>query len=196
MTKRRAGAAAAAAVMVSMTASSWAWACSASPSINSVDPLGEASPAKAGDGFAWAGSSVQVQGSSVTPMAPVTIRWNATDGPVIGVAPATASGGFAVPATVPAAAPGIYYMVAEVKGVSVARTAFEVTGPAAEAAPAPHSLWATGPSAPAPATSSALGASSSAGVLGVGLLGGGLVVLFAGATFATLGRRRGRAVIR
>lgn len=196
MNGRRAWAAAGTAAVATMLGGSWAWACTAAPSIVSVDPLGEASP-DAGSGFGLAGSTVRVQGLAVSPGAPVSIRWNATDGPVIGVAPATNNGKFAVAATVPAAAaPGIYYMVADLNGVAVARTAFEVTGPGIAAPAQGGSLWAAAPSAPAPATGSSASGGATSGVVGVGLLGGGLVLLFGGATAATLSRRRGRAAVR
>lgn len=187
MSWRRTGLAVLALAVPSVVGGGLAWACTAFPTILSVEPLAEGSP-NAGPGFGAAGSRLSVKGTAVASGAPVTIRWNATEGPIIGVGAATASGKFTVDATVPPSAPGVYYLVANVAGVGVARAAFEVIGeglaPGVSAGAASQaSLWA-----PSPAHAAGRAANPAA-TIGLGLLGIGLVGVFGGVAVATLARR-------
>ena len=179
---RRTGVVVAVVAALSMMGGSWAWACTAVPTIM-VDAVGSSASSRAP---ATQGSALIIRGNAVKPNAPVTVRWNAMDGPVIGVGTAGATGSFKIDGAVPATAPGVYYLVAGIDGVGVARTAFEVTGAAGEVsdrATAPIDLWPGSP------TGTASGGTGATMVLGLGLLGAGLVVVFGGVAVVTVGRR-------
>ena len=111
---------------------------------------------------------------------PVTVRWNALDGPVL--AQATVSPGTAatLDVTIPQAAPGVYYLVLDTSA-GVARSAFEVTDQAGSPA-TPASPWATSQAAGDDAPLGSFRA-------GVALLAVGLVGVSA-LTLGTLARRR------
>lgn len=84
-----------------------------------------------------AGSTVTAKGSGFTADQPVEIRWGSKTGPVL----KTSTGpSFSVPITIPAVAPGVYYVSAAETGEhsdhSATIAAFRVTAPGAPA-PAP-----------------------------------------------------------
>lgn len=146
-----------------------AWACTGQPLMSLAgDPVGEARSQARVDVLA----NQAVSG-------PVALRWNSLEGPVLARADVTAGMPATLDATIPDAAPGVYYLVLETSA-GVARSAFEVAGPAA--APVPANPWAT----PEPA-----GAGGSLGSLeaGLALLGVGLVGISA-LTLVGVARRR------
>lgn len=187
---RRVGAVMAVVLSVVMGWGGLAWACTAQPKILSVSPVAatEGVNAEAAPG---AGTAVIVTGDAVASEAPVEIRWNAATGPAIGVATSDTEGNFIVPATIPEASPGIYYVVATIDGVGVSRMAYEVTN-AGSPFPSPgalttNQLWSQTPSQ-APDGGLAMEVA-----LGVGLMAVGLVALFAGFTFVTVRTQAAKA---
>lgn len=174
MGMRKAGLGIIGVTMMVMAWASVAFACSVLPQV-SYSLLPES---------ATPGSTVAVEGRNVRTQAPVEIRWNGVGGKVLAsVTPV--NGEFLVPVQVPEAAPGIYSLMLVTDNAGVGRTAFEVTGSAADTpASKPAQLW--------PTTGSAVPAQGVGGpsLVGVGLLAVGLVGLFAGSTVAVARRRR------
>lgn len=111
---------------------------------------------------------------------PVALRWNALDGPVLARAEVKAGQAATLDATIPDAAPGVYYLVLETSA-GVARSAFEVTG---AAAPAPASPWAKA------AEPAGAGGPLGSFEAGLALLGVGLVGISAMTLVAVARRRR------
>lgn len=183
-----------------LSAAAVAWACTAQLPM-SVKP-GAAAP----------GTPVTVSGESAR--GPVELRWNGVDGPLVGRA--ADGSAFALGFKVPDVAPGVYTLVALARSsdgtvASKGTASFEVTtassvagvsqpvaAPSAQTASA--DLWsgyasadtgpglATGTEAVGDVVGSRSGSPSLA--LGVGLLGFGLVALFAGFAVAELRRRK------
>ena len=120
----------------------------------------------------------------------VEIRWNDVTGPVVATATAQQiSAG--VKATVPNVPAGIYFLVAVNDGKGSARTSIEVTSPVGAAAPVDfRPLTPSVGNQPAAASSG-----NSSQLAGMGLLAGGLVVLFGGALAGlSLQSRKARAL--
>jgi hypothetical protein len=136
-----------------VVAASAAWACVPQPRLVVVAPKASGPP----------GSRVSVEGIGFDASpARVEIRWNTADGPTLGTAD---QADFAVPVTIPDAAPGLYGILVMSRGAdgvlgNTGRAAFQVTdeprpppGPPATSTPQP-----TFAAAPAASTSSAPGA--------------------------------------
>jgi hypothetical protein len=160
------GAFTAMAAVVALSAS--AWACTAFTSLKT--------PATG-----VAESQIDVTGQSLIspgqPIRAVELRWNALNGPVLAQAQADDSGRITASVTVPAASPGVYYVVAVVDGRAVARSAFEVTPPPGVAATAPNPGGLRASDALAnPSTGGSTGPQAGVILLAVGLvlLAGGL----------------------
>ncbi|MGH9283080.1 MAG: hypothetical protein ACRD0S_09085, partial [Acidimicrobiales bacterium] len=164
--------AAAAVVVAALLGISAAWACTGQPLLHlATDQVGEV------------GSQAKVEVLANQAVAgPVTLRWNALDGPVLATADTAAGTPATLVATIPEAAPGVYYLVLDTSA-GVARTAFEVTGSAGSASPAAGD-W----DARAAGREGALSSFRA----GVALLVAGLVALSV-LTLASLGRRRAPA---
>lgn len=89
---------------------SFAWACTPATTVHLSANSGPA------------GTLVNITGKTAFPDKPVEIRWNSTDGALLGTVQGAS---FAAALTVPAeASPGVYYLVADGR----ARDTFEVTG--------------------------------------------------------------------
>ncbi|MGH9179113.1 MAG: hypothetical protein ACRD0N_11250, partial [Acidimicrobiales bacterium] len=161
-----------AAVVVALFGMSAAWACTGQPLMHlATDQVGEA------------GSQARVEVLANQAVAgPVTLRWNALDGPVLATADTAAGTPATLVATIPEAAPGVYYLVLDTSA-GVARTAFEVSGPAGSPSPSAGD-WDARPAARDGGLSSFRA--------GVALLVVGLVALSA-LTLVSLGRRRAPA---
>lgn len=167
-----------AAITTVVVLASVAWACTPQSTIYPLTP-GAAPPRE----------KVTVAGELLQP-GPAEIRWNGLDGPKIAtVERTTADQTFSVEATLPDAAPGVYYLLLVSGEKGVARAAVEVTDPATGVRVAAPNAFNTG----LDATPSS--AQSSRGMLlaGVGLLGVGLVALSGLALVAP--RRKKRANI-
>lgn len=157
-----------------------AFACSPLPQVYSVLP--EA---------ATPGDTVVVRGQAVKSSAPVKIRWNGVNGPVLASAIPDAGGSFSVSMVVPEAAPGIYSLTLQTEDAGVNRAAIEVTAPATSASTSGRSaLWPSLSAQPSVAAPEPGGANAA----GVALLGVGLVALAGGTTAAVTRRRRALAV--
>lgn len=175
---------AAAAAVVGIT--SLAWACTYTPRIFALTP--EIGPRA---------SEVTMTGQGLAPQGVVEIRWNSASGPKIAETVADPSGNFSTVTKVPDVPPGVYSLVASTPdGKGVARAAFELTGDspfssAPHAAPlTPNRENATPPWIGRPDEFRPPSSGSPALALGAGLLGFGLVVLFAGTAVLSLRRRR------
>ncbi len=141
-----------------------------------------------------AGTAVAVTGAAVgAPEGEVQIRWDSVTGPVLGTAAVNADGDFAASIPIPPTTPGIHSLVVVADGTGVARTAFEVSSPAAPAA-RPAALDVQTPLARQGAAAPAASAASSALTVGASLLAVGLVALFSGVALAGLRRRRAPAI--
>lgn len=174
MDMRKAGFGVIGVTMMVMAWASMAFACSVLPQV-SYSLLPES---------ATPGSTVTVEGRNVRTQAPVEIRWNGVGGKVLAsVTPL--NGEFAVPVQVPEAAPGIYSLMLVTDNAGVGRTAFEVIGSATDA-PASEPAAQLWPNSDAAVPHGSPGPST----VGVGLLAGGLVGLFAGTTVTVARRRR------
>lgn len=119
-----------------------------------------------------AGGQVTIDGQMFANGSRIEIRWNGTDGPVLGTAQ---SGDFSVPVTIPAAPTGLYTVVALTRsqaGVQgeVARAEFQVTG--AEATPAPAKGAARGSSG----GTSFASVAAAVGLVAIGGMGGALLM--------------------
>ena len=151
---------------IALAGMSVAWACTGQPLMHlATDSVGEVrSHAK-----------VEVLANEAV-AGPVALRWNALDGPVLASAEVTAGQATTLDATIPDAAPGVYYLVLQTSA-GVARSAFEVTGTGAPGS-ASTSPWAK---AAEPAGADGPLGSFEAGlaVLGVGLVGISAVTLVA-----------------
>lgn len=157
-----------------------AFACSPLPQVYSVLP--EA---------ATPGDTVVVRGQAVKSSAPVKIRWNGVNGPILAAATPDARGAFSAPVVVPDVAPGIYSLTLQTQDAGVNRTTFEVTAPASSATASPRAqLWPSFATQPSIATPAPGGANAA----GVALLSFGLVALAGGSTAAVVRRRRALAV--
>lgn len=156
-----------------------AFACSPMPEVYSVFPE-SAAP----------GSTVAVEGRSVTSPSPVEIRWNGVRGQVLAAATPVA-GALSVPVQIPDVPPGVYSL-SLVTAQGVGRTAFEVTGQPRSETAAASRVWPTVGDRGLAAAPSAAGPN----VFGVGLLAVGLAGLFAGSTVAVARRRRVPAGLR
>lgn len=157
---------------VLMTAS-LAWACTGQPVMQ-----------LAGQAVGEPGSKValNVLPSSALEASPVSVRWNALDGPELASAALPADGG-TLTVTVPDVAPGVYYLVLDAGDAGVGRAAYQVTNPAG--APAPERAWDPG-ERPSSTTAAPL-------AMGMGLLAVGLVGL---AGFGLVAAARSRALAR
>lgn len=145
-----------------------AWACTGRPLMHlATDAVGEAR----------SHARVEVPANQAV-AGPVTLRWNSLEGPVLAQADVTAGRPATLDATIPDAAPGVYYLVLQTSA-GVARSAFQVAGAAAGA---PATPWAAAEPAGAGGPFSTLGA-------GMALLGAGLVGM-AGLTLVAVARRR------
>lgn len=166
-----------------LVVSSAAWACTAFTSLK-------------GPASGPAESRIQMTGESLVRSSPanraVELRWNSLTGPVLAEVQAEVNGSISTEVSVPAALPGVYYVVAIVEGRAVARSAFEVTAP-------PGSVQASNTPSPQPS----LRGSDRPGTLsthdstsglarGAAFLAIGMVVLVAGCGVA-VGRSSRRA---
>ena len=141
---------------MALASMSVAWACTGQPLMNL---------ASASVGEARSHARVDVLANQAV-SGPVALRWNSLDGPVLARADVTAGMPATLDATIPDAAPGVYYLVLETSA-GVARSAFEVAGPAA--APAPANPWAM--AEPAGADRPLGSFEAGLALLGVGLVG-------------------------
>ncbi len=168
---------------------SFAWACTNFARIDAINPPADA-----------ARSDVTVRGVIAGNNVPVELRWNALNGPVVGVANTDASGNFSVHGVIPDEPPGVYSILAVSNNTGVGRVAFEVTAPAGtQPAVSPVSvggangpargLW-SGYSAGSHSLDSPAASPDMALRLGVGILGLGLVGAFGGVAVAATRRRR------
>lgn len=139
----------------------------------------------AGQPMGEAGSKValNVLASAQLEKAPVSVHWNAINGPILATASLSAEGG-KMEVTVPQVGPGVYYLVLDAGEAGVGRAAFEVTAPAG--APAQPSAWDAG-ERPASRTSGPLTAGMV--MLAVGLVGLGGFGLVTAARSRALARR-------
>jgi len=186
-----------------VVAGSFAWACTPQAHMQIIPPA-----------FGPAGTQVAVTGGTAYGSAPVEVRWNSPDGPVLAsVQSLTATQGvFHAQVTIPVVSPDVYYLVAVVQGRGVARAAYEVTTAedsaeqtsAAGTPPAKgvsNDLWsglaastgaypASTGAYPAQAGAALSQAPASKGLMaGMGLLALGTMALTAGAVLA-FGRKR------
>jgi len=118
-----------------LSATGLAWACTPQSYLFPLSP-------KAGA----PGTKITVTGkqSLATDGAPVELRWNSQNGPLVGTGLAGDSP-FTATATVPDVAPGIYYLVvAGPNGQGLTRTAFEVTASPGAASSSAKSASPTG----------------------------------------------------
>lgn len=124
------------------------------------------------------GTAVSVNGT-VLSANEVILRWNDSDGPVLGrVLPE--GGKFSASFTVPEAAPGYYVVVAAqhdaMGNETVARAAFQLVGPAGEIAPT--RAFAETPAFEEPASGAPVAVALLLGVAGLSLSGaGGLIAV-------------------
>ncbi|MGH9177797.1 MAG: hypothetical protein ACRD0N_04490 [Acidimicrobiales bacterium] len=158
-------------VGVGLAGMSMAWACTGQPLMNlATDAVGEAR------------SEARVEGlANQAVSGPVTLRWNSMEGPVLASADVEAGTAMTLAATIPDAAPGVYYLVLQTNA-GVARSAFEVTGATTNA-----------PADPWTAAQPAGDGSSRAFEGGLALLGAGLVGLSMLTLVAVARRRRAPA---
>lgn len=162
------------AVAAGSVAGATAWACVPQPIITSLQPRASGVP----------GDRVTVVGENFEP-APVEIRWNATDGPLIEKASGPT---FSVAVRIPDGEPGLYTLIAlsrQTSGavIGTARAAFQVTA-GSDRKPAKRTTQADGGGG----SSSSDGVPRSAAVAG----GAGLVVLGAAGGALMSSRRRRR----
>lgn len=138
-------------------------------------------------------AAITVSGPSSS--APVDLRWDGVDGPVIAHSE-SASSTFALGARIPNAAPGMHTIVAVTRNAdgtvtSRGQSPFEVTGAGAATVAAG---WQSGPNSAAAARQvvTSGGSGSSQLAMGMGLLGAGSAALVGG--FGVLAVRRRRAL--
>lgn len=125
-------------------------------------------------GSGAAGSQVNVDGQLFDNGTRIEIRWNATDGPLLGTAQ---SADFSVPVSIPSVAPGLYTVLALTRdpaGVqgSVARAEFLITGasqPSTTAVASAGSKRGTNDSSGGVSFASV---SAAVGLVALGLIGG------------------------
>ena len=91
------------------------WACTAQPRIFSLGP--QVGPV---------GMEIKLEGQTARNV-PVEIRWNSNQGAAIGEGLSDFNGNFSVPARIPDAEPGMYFLVVTAGEAGVVRTAFQVT---------------------------------------------------------------------
>lgn len=182
MKRMRVGALVATAVVaVGVGLGSLAWACT------DLSVMAAASP-PVGPGL----SATTVSGQTATrggTSPPVEIRWDSASGPLLATAVTDGEGRFSTTVGVPAAAPGVYTLVAVTPtsdgAVDVARSSFQVLSSAASPAPvAATQGWTV--DTPTAASSGPGGAM----VAGAALLGVGLVGTFGLAGVIAVRRRR------
>jgi len=173
---------------------SFAWACTNQARIITLNSISGAPSAV-----------LAISGNRVPASSSVEVRWDALNGPKIGSAIADQAGNFATQVSVPEVKPGIYTIVASAGEFAVARTAFEVTAPAAAASspsqvrqPASNDLW-NGFAQARGASATDVGVASHAAnrtgmTAGLGLLGASLAGACFAATFVLSSRRRRTAV--
>ncbi len=155
-------------------AAGMAFACTGQPVMQMAgQPMGEAGSRVA----------LNVLSSPQLDKAPVSVHWNALNGPTLATASLPAEGG-RMEVTVPKVGPGVYYLVLNAGEAGVGRAAFEVTEPAGFAAP--RSAWDSG-ERPASGTSGPLTAGMV--LLAVGLVGLGGFGLVTAARSRALARR-------
>lgn len=201
--KRRVSRALALSVAAVIAMVSFAWACSPQPNVVGLSLTGppQSTVVIQGSGFQTAGGGSR---DSEAP-APVTISWNSLGGPQLAVAYASSDGGFSVPVTVPNVEPGVYFLVASLGGLGVARTPYEVVaGPDAAGqsrggGDVSADLWrglAPGSSDLGPSAVGANEPSSSAPITGFALFGLGAIALAACSTIfaARYAKRRSIAL--
>lgn len=80
------------------------------------------------------GTEVVVKGEGAAPNAPVLLRWNARNAPVMAQATTDAQGAFAVPVKVPEGRLGVHVLLATDGDGVMARAAFEAVGATGERA--------------------------------------------------------------
>lgn len=173
MSGRRLATAAFTAVGSVLVMASLAWACTGQPVMQMAgQPVGQP------------GSKVvlNVLGSPELQKEPVSVHWNALEGPVLATTSLPAEGG-AIAVTVPDVAPGVYYLVLDAGDAGVGRAAFQVTAPAAS--PVEPRAWDAG-ERPASTTTAPL-------AMGMALLALGLVGL---GGFGLVAAARSRALVR
>lgn len=157
-----------------VAAAGMAWACTGQPVMQLAgQPMGEAGSRVA----------LNVLASPQLEKAPVSVHWNALNGPTLATASLSAEGG-KMEVTVPQVSPGVYYLVLDAGEAGVGRAAFEVTAPAGVAAE--RNAWDPG-ERPASRTSGPLAAGM--GMLAVGLVGLGGFGLVTAARSRALARR-------
>lgn len=160
------------AVAAFLAVASAAWACTSQPRIFALSSQ-EAPP----------GSEVRVTGQTVAPQGEVEVRWNDVEGPVLARTAADGTGSFSAVVRIPEARPGVYTILAVAGGEGVARSALEVTQPAAARTPADVSVPATAGDSPwrtlpEPGASAAPPASPPvAFLLGLGTVAVGMAIL-------------------
>lgn len=161
-----------------------AFACTPKPQVFALD----AAAARPGEQVVVSGTMPPTPGATGA-LAPIQIRWDATDGPVLAEVPVEPGGSFTATITVPQdAEPGWSYIAASAddQATGVARAALEVTGDA-QAVTASSSPWDL--SSDLAATQAAGQGISAPVAAGAGMLGLGLVGLFAGAATAAVSAR-------
>ena len=141
---------------VALAGMSVAWACTGQPLMHlATDSVGEVR----------SHARVEVLANEAV-AGPVALRWNALDGPMLASAEVKAGQATTLDATIPDAAPGVYYLVLQTSA-GVARSAFEVTGAPGSASTSPWAKAAEPAAADGPLGSFEAGLA----VLGVGLVG-------------------------
>jgi hypothetical protein len=171
------------------------WACTAQPRIFSLGP--QVGPV---------GLEITLEGQAV-PGAPVEVRWNSLQGVKIGEGVADFSGNFAVPARIPQAEPGIYFILVKAANAGVFRDSFEVTAERAVASdnrPADRAassadLWSAfstdSPAVESRGAQTADADSGSQAILGAALLAAGAAALAFGLVADRRRRHAGRRTI-
>lgn len=159
-----------------LVAVSAAWACTGQPRVFTVSQ-----PAAA------EGQAVEARGEATQANRPIAIRWNNLEGEVLGAGVTDATGAFAVPITLPKAAPGIYSVVLT-GDTAAGRTTIEITAPGdadGVRATAPDAPWSRpGPELAQPGQ---FGREATVGALFLSI---GMVGLFVAFAVAASGRRR------
>lgn len=149
-----------------MASTTGGWACVPQPIITSVQPQASGAP----------GIRVTVVGENFEPV-PVEIRWNATDGPLLGKATGPT---FSVAVQIPEGEPGLYTLIAlsrQTSGgvIGTARAAFQVTaGREGESGKGAVQSKRGGDSSDGVPASAAV--AGGIGLVGIGAAGGALVL--------------------
>ena len=125
-----------------------------------------------------AGAEVTVDGRLFDNGKRIELRWNATDGPLLGTAQ---TADFAVPVTIPQAPIGLYTLVAVTRspaGVQggVARAGFQIANPGEATVRANDFTPAPPPTRPQRSSSPFASVAASVALLAIGALGGGAIM--------------------